>query len=176
MSCWKGHSSLCPSWFTESCLFISTPVLCSLDWTEFGTVIYCPSSVQLYSQKHGWFLPTLAQIWGPREYSLGQKEGWTLKNWCFQTVVLKKTLASPLDSREIKPVNPKGNQSWIFIGRTEAEAPIFRPPNVKRGLIGKNLDAEKDQGQEEKEMTDMRWLDGIIASVYMSLSKFQEII
>jgi len=74
------------------------------------------------------------------------------RNWCFQTVVLEKTLESPLDSKEIKPVNPKGNQPWIFIGRTEAEAeaPIIWPPDVKSWLIGKDLDAGKDWGQEEK--------------------------
>ena len=72
--------------------------------------------------------------------SLDHKEGWELKNWCFQTVVLEKTLESPLDSKEIKPVNPKGNQPWIFIGRTddEAETPIFWPPDLKSRLISKD--------------------------------------
>ena len=80
------------------------------------------------------------------------KEGWMLKNWCFWTVVLEKTLESPLDSKEIKPVNPKGNQPWIFIERTnaEVEAPILWPPDVKNQLIGKDPDAGKNWGQEEK--------------------------
>ena len=80
------------------------------------------------------------------------KESWALKNWCFWTVVLEKTLESPLDSKEIQPVNPKGNQSWIFIGRTDAEAeiPIFWPPDKKKQLIRKDLDAGKDWSQEEK--------------------------
>ena len=78
------------------------------------------------------------------------------KNWSFWTVVLEKTLESPLNSKEIKLVNPKGNQSWIFIGRTDAEtkAPILWPPDAKRWLIRKDLDAGKDWGQEEKGMTE----------------------
>ena len=79
-------------------------------------------------------------------WELDYKESWAQKNWCFWTVVLEKTLKSPLDSKEIKPVNPKGNQSWIFIGRTdaEAEAPILWPLDVKIWLTGKDPDAGKD--------------------------------
>ena len=72
------------------------------------------------------------------ECEMEYKESWAPKNWCFWTVVLEKTLESPLDCREIKPVNPKGNQPWIFIGRTDAEAPILWPPDVKSQLIGEN--------------------------------------
>ena len=78
------------------------------------------------------------------------KEGWGLKNWYFPTVVLEKTLGGPLHSEEIKPVHPKGNQSWIFIGRTDAEVPILWPPDAKSRLIGKDPDDGKDWGQEEK--------------------------
>ena len=80
------------------------------------------------------------------------KESWPQKNWCFWTVVLEKTLESPLDCKEIQLVNPKGNQSWIFIGRTDAEGktPILWPPDVKSWLIWKDPDAGKDWGQEEK--------------------------
>ena len=87
---------------------------------------------------------------------LDYKESWAPKNECFWTVVLKKTLESPLDSKEIKPVNPKGNQSWTFIGRTDAEAksPILWPPDVKNWFIVKDPDAGKDRRQEEKGMTD----------------------
>ena len=87
---------------------------------------------------------------------LDHKEGWVLKNWCFWTMVLEKTLESPLDSKEIKPVNPKGNQSWIFIGRTdpEAEAPILWPPDAKSCLIVKDPDAGKDWRREEKGTTE----------------------
>ena len=85
-------------------------------------------------------------------WDLDHKEDWVPKNWCFQIVVLKKTLESSLCCKEIKLVNPKGNQLWIFIGRTDAEAedPIFWPPDVKSQLIGKDSDVGKDWGQEEK--------------------------
>ena len=82
-------------------------------------------------------------------WELDHKESWALKNWCFRTVVLKKTLESPLDSKEIKPVNPKGNQPWIFIRRTDAEAPTFWPLDAQSQLIGKDPDAGKDWGQEK---------------------------
>ena len=81
---------------------------------------------------------------------------WAPTNWCFWTVVLEKTLESPLDCKEIKSVNPKGNQSWIFVGRTDAEeeTPILWPPDVKNWLIGKDPDAGKDWRREEKGMTE----------------------
>ena len=89
-------------------------------------------------------------------WELGRKEGWVPKNWCFWTVVLKKTLESPLDCKEIQPVNLKGNQSWMFIERPDAgaEPPIPWPPDAKNWLIGKDPDAEKDWRREEKEMTE----------------------
>ena len=87
---------------------------------------------------------------------MDQKEGWALKNWCFRSVVLEKTLQNPLDSKEIKPVHPKGNLSWIFIGRTdaEAEAPVLWPPDAKSWLIRKDSGAGKDRRQEEKGTTE----------------------
>ena len=89
-------------------------------------------------------------------WKLDHKEGWMSKNWCFQTVVLEKTLESSLDSKEIKPVNPKGNQPWIFIVRTDAktEAPILWPPDAKSQLTGKDLNPGKDWRQEEKGTTE----------------------
>ena len=101
-------------------------------------------------------------------WELDYKESWVLKNWCFWTVALKKALESPLDSKEIQPVNPKGNQSWIFIGRTDAKAetPILWPPDAKNWLIGKDPDAGKDCRREEKGMTEdemvgwHHWLNG----------------
>ena len=93
-------------------------------------------------------------------------EGWEPKNWCFWTVVLEKILENSLDSKEIKPVHPKGSQPWIFIGRTEAEAPIFWPPDVKCWLIRKDPDSGKDCRQKEKGMTEdemvgwHHWLNG----------------
>ena len=84
------------------------------------------------------------------------EESWALKNWCFLTVVLEKTLESPLDCKEIQPVHPKGDQSWVFIGRTdgEAETPVLWPPHAKSWLIGKDPDARRDWGQEEKGTTE----------------------
>ena len=89
-------------------------------------------------------------------WELDCEETWALKNWCFWTVVLEKTLESPLDCKEIQPVHPKGNQSWIFIGRTDAEAetPILGPPDAKSWLIWKDPDVGKDWGQEEKGTTE----------------------
>ena len=108
----------------------------------------------LYSQRYGF-----SSSYGMRE--LDHKESWVLKNWCFQTMVLDKTLENPLDSKEIKPVNSKGNQPWIFIGRTdaEAEAPRLWPPDGKSQLNGKDPDAGKDWGQKEKGTTDGSKLD-----------------
>ena len=87
-------------------------------------------------------------------WELDHKEGWELKNWGFQTVVLEKALESPLDSKETKPVNPKENQAWIFIRRTDVEAPILWLPDAKSQLIGKDPDAGKDWGQEDKGVTE----------------------
>ena len=85
---------------------------------------------------------------------MDHKESWAPENWCFWTVVLEKTLESLLDCKEIKPVHPKGNQSWIFIGRTDAEAPILWPPDVKNWLLGKDPDAGQDWRWEEKGTTE----------------------
>ena len=116
-------------------------------------------------------------------WELYHKESLTPKNWCLWTVVLEKTLESPLDFKDIIPVNPKGNQSWIFIERTdaeaeaEAEAPIFWTPDVKNWLNGKDPDSGKGWGQEEKGMRQrMRWLDGIIDTVDKNLNKLREIV
>ena len=108
-------------------------------------------------------------------WELNHKEGWVVNNWCFWTVVLEKSLESPLDYKEIKPVNPKGNQPWIFIGRTDAEseASLLWPPDTKSQLIRKDPDAGKDWRQEKKMM---RWLDHITDLMDMSLSKLQEMV
>ena len=108
-------------------------------------------------------------------WELNHKESWVPKNWCFWIAMLEKTLESPLDCKEIKPVNPKGNQSWIFLGGTNTEAPILWPPNVKSPLNGKDPDAGKDWGQK-KGTTRMRRLDGITDSMDVSLNKLQEML
>ena len=89
-----------------------------------------------------------------RMWELDHKEGWAPKNWCFWTVVLEKTFESPLDCKEIRPVNPEGNQPLIFIGRTAAKAPVLWPPDMKSRLIEKDLDAGKDSRQKEKRATE----------------------
>ena len=97
---------------------------------------------------------------------LHHKDGWALKNWCFWIVVLEKTLGTPLDGKEIKLVNLKGNQPWIFIGRTDTEAPILWPLDVKRQFTGKDPDAGQDWGKEEKEavedemVREQHWFNG----------------
>ena len=108
-------------------------------------------------------------------WELDHKESWVPKNWYFWTVVLEKTLESLLDSKEIQPLNPKGKQSWIFIGRTDAEAPILWSPDSKNWLIGKHSDAGKDWRQEEKGTTEDEMVDGITDSMTMSLSKLPEL-
>ena len=109
---------------------------------------------------------------------LDHKESWASKNWCFWTVVLEKTLESPLDSKEIQPVNPKGNQFWIFIGRpnAEAETPLLWPPDEKKWLIGKDPDAGKAWRQEEKGMTKDEMVGWHHYSMDMSLSKIQGLV
>ena len=115
-----------------------------------------------YSQSYGF---SHSRVW---MWELDHKESWAQKNWCFWTVLLEKTLESPLDCKEINPVNSKGNQSWIFIGGTdvEAEASILRPPDAKNRLIGRDPDAGKDWRKEEKGMTEdevvgwHHWLNG----------------
>ena len=124
----------------------------------------------LYNQSYG-FSSSHVWIW-----ELDHKEGWALQNWCFWTVVLEKTLESPLDSMEIKLVNPKGNQPWVFIGRTDAEAevPVLWPPDEKSWLTGKEPDTGKDWWQEEKGATEDEMTEWYNNSMDISLSKLQE--
>ena len=131
----------------KRCLLLGRKAMTNLDSVFKSRDITLPTMVHLvkavvFPSIHVW-------MW---EY----KESWVPKNWCFWTVVLKKTLQSPLDSKEIQPVHPKGNQSWIFIGRTDAEAetPILWPPDATSWLIGKDPDAGKDWRWEEKGTTE----------------------
>ena len=108
---------------------------------------------------------------------LGHKKGWELKNLCFWIVVLEKTLKSPLDCKDIKSVSPKGNQPWIFMGRTDAEAetPILLPPDMRTNSLEKTLMLGKIEGKRMGRQR-MRWLDGIINTTDVSLTKPQEIV
>ena len=111
-------------------------------------------------------------------WELDYKESWVPKKWCFWTVVLEKTLESPLDCKAIQSVHPKGDQSWEFIGRTdvEAETPILWPLDVKNWLIWKDPDAGKDWRQKENGWQRMRWLDRTTDSMDMILTKLQELV
>ena len=123
-------------------------------WTQLSDWTELPETMGLFSSSDVW-------IW-----DLNYKESWAPKNWCFWTVVFEKSLENPLDCKAIQPVHPQGNQSRIFIGRTEAETPILGPPDSKKWLIGKDHDAGKDWRQEEKWMTEdemfgwHHWLNG----------------
>ena len=108
-------------------------------------------------------------------WELNHREGWVPKNWCFWIVALEKTLESPLDYKEIKPVHPKGNQPWLFIRTdTDAEVPILWPPDVKSQLIGKDSDGGKDWRHKEKGTTEDEMVVRITNSMNVNLSKLQE--
>ena len=127
-------------------LLLGRKVMTNLDSILKSRDITVPTKVHLVK---AMVFPVHVWMW-----ELDHKEGWALKNWCFWTVVLEKTLESPLECKQIKPVNPKGNQLWIFIGRTDAEALILWPPDAKSWLIGKDPDAGKDWWREEKGTTE----------------------
>ena len=126
----------------------------------------------LSSQGYGF---SSSHVW---MWELDYKESWVPKNWCFWIVVLEKTLESLLDCKEILLVHPKGNQSWIFIGRidVEAETPILWPPDAKNWLIWKDPDAGEVEGGRRRGRQRMRWLDSITYMMDMSLSRLRELV
>ena len=143
----------------KRCLLLGRKAMTNLDSILKSSRHFADKGVS--SQSYGF---SSSHVW---MWDLDHREGWALKNWCFQTVVLQKTLESLLDCKVIKPVNPKGNQPSIFFGRTDAEseAPILWPPGAKNWLTGKDPDAGKDWGQEkgmrEDEMAGWHhWLNG----------------
>ena len=141
----QGSLACCNTWGHKE-----LDMTVQLNWTELRQRIkqrHYFANKGPSSQNYGFFS---THVW---MWELDDKESWALKNWCFWTAVLEKTLESPLDCKEIQPVHPKGNQSWIFIGRSEAEASKLWPPDVKSWLIGKDPDAGRDWGPEEKGMT-----------------------
>ena len=152
-------------------LLLGRKAMTNLDSVLKSRDITFLTEVHAYSQSYG-FLSSHVWMW-----ELDHKEVWAPKNWCFWIVVLEKTLESPFDNTEIKPINPKGNQPWIFIGRTdpEAEAPVLFPSDEKSQLTGKDPDAGKDWELEDKGLT-VRWLDGVIDSMDISLSKLREMV
>ena len=153
----------------KRCLLLGKKVMTDLDIKKqrYYFVNKGPSSQGYgFSSSHIWM------------WELDCKESWALKNWCFWTVVLEKTLESPLDCKEIQPVHSKGDQSWVFTGRTdvETETPILWPPDAKSWLIGKDPMLGGTGDRRRKGRQRMRWLDGIINSRDMSLGKLQEVV
>ena len=128
----------------KRCLLVGRTAMTNLDSMLKSKDITLPTKGHLFK----------AMVFPVVMWQLDYKEGWVPKNWCFWTVELQKTLESLLDCKEIQTVTPKGNQSWIFIGRTEAETLIFWPPDGKNWLIGKDPDAGKDLRQEERGTTE----------------------
>ena len=124
----------------------------------------------LSSESYGF---SSSHVW---MWELDYKESWVPNSWCFRSVVLENTLESPLDCKEIKPVNPKGNQSWIVIGRTDAETPILWLSDVKNWLLEKTLMLGKIEGRRRRGQQRIGWFDGINDTIDMNLSRPWELV
>ena len=150
----------------KRCLLFGRKFMTNLDSIFKSRDITLPTKVRLVK----------AMVFPVVMWELDCEESWGPKNWCFWTVVLEKTLESPLDCKLIQPVHPKGDQSWVFIGRTDAKAetPILWPPHAKSWLIGK--DSGGTRGRRRRGRQRMRWLDGITDLMHMSLGEFRELV
>ena len=140
--------------------------------TNLDSILKSRDITLLKKSKLWFFQYGFSHVW---MWELDYKESWVLKNWCFWTVVLEKSLESPLDCKEIQPIHPKGDQPWVFIERTDskAETPIFWPRHAKCWLIGKTLMLGKIEGGRRRGRQRMRWLDGITNLMDMGLGGLQ---
>ena len=156
----------------KRCLLLGRKAMTNLDSILKSRDITLPTNLRLVK---AMVFPVV--MYGCKR-ELDYKESWSLKNWCFWTVVLEKILESPLDYKEIQPVHAKGDQCWVFIGRTdvEAETTILWPADVKSWFIWKDPDSGNDWGQEDKGTTEDRWLDGITDSMDMALGDSWELV
>ena len=155
----------------KRCLLLGRKAMTNVDRVLKSRDVTLPTKVHIvkatvFSSSHVWM------------WELNHKEAWVLKNWCFWTVELEKTFESPLDCKEIKPVSPKGNQPWIFIGLTDAEveAPILVHVIRRANSLEKILVLRKTEGRRRRGQQRMRWWDSITNSMNMNLSKFWEIV